>query len=197
MNSSNIPDENVSADLSRRKALKVGAVVGVAGAIAASGFGNLKLSNAKSAAPLSVASSLDDLLALLAQRGIIQQFNAVTFFYVPANASISINQKAPIGQVSMINEERIAIGQDHTLQMSVTIDDKEVLFDPDMVQARYEKPLSYLRPSSFYPVQKNFNITLVNKTSKARYFSSLQSGGKIAASDWDLIVVPFLSRALQ
>ena len=190
----NRTENNEQINAGRRKALKIGTLAGVTGALAVAGINGSKSASAQSGSNIVSGSSLMDLLASLAQKQAIEQFRSMTFFHVPANSTVSINQTVPIGYLTIINEERIAIGQDHSLQMLVVIDDKEVLFDPDLVQARYATPLNYIQGGSFYPIRKSFNVTLVNKTSKARYFSSLQSGAKIAVSDWDTIVAPFLSR---
>jgi hypothetical protein len=185
-----------SSKINRRGALKVGAlgVASVASVLAASKVGGLAASGASldSSQPLS-KNGLADLLSALVDQGIVEPFNSVTFFYVPPNSTVTLNQKVPAGFVSLITQDRITVAQDHALQMSVFVDGREILLDPDMVQARYTQPLNFLSSNSFYPVGESFKVVLTNKTSRPRYYSSMQMGGNISLEHWNSIMRPHLA----
>ncbi len=186
--------ENQSKEFNtgRRKAIKVGAVAGVASVLAASGLGSIRSGQAYSGLSIPSGRNLDDLMTSSVQLGIVEPFNTVTFFYVPPNSTVMINQDVATGKVAIIREDRMTVSHDHALQISISIDGKEVLFDPDMVQARYATPLSFLDSTSFHPITQSFSVILKNKTSKSRYFSSMQSGGKLSVAEWNSIVKPYL-----
>jgi hypothetical protein len=187
--------------IDRRKALKVGAITGVAGALTVAGLSKLDSglsSSMQSPSQVSVeARGLADLLSALVQEGIMTPFNSITFFHVPANSSVTINQRVLPGHVSVVTEERIIVGQDHTLKMSISVDGKEILFDPDVVQSRYDRSLNFLGSSSFYPIRSSLTTILTNLTSRTRYFSSMESGGDMLSSQWDSIVRPHLAGLLR
>jgi hypothetical protein len=138
--------------------------------------------------------NLDDFIAALVQQDVVKPFNGFDFFYVPSNSSLTINQNVPAGQVALITESRITVGQDHALQLAASVDNKRILFDPDMVQARYANPLRLLQATSFHPISQVFKMELKNRTYKSQYFASMQSGAYLAVADWEKKVVPFLSR---
>jgi hypothetical protein len=140
------------------------------------------------------AESLDDFIGALVQQGIVTPFNGFDFFYVPSNSSLTINQNVPAGQVALITESRITVGQDHALQLSTSVDNKRILFDPDVVQARYANPLRLLQATSFHPISQIFTMELKNRTYKSQYFASMHLGASLAVVDWERFVVPFLSR---
>jgi hypothetical protein len=151
------------------------------------GIGQLGSSSAVSSLVLG-DKSLGDRLSVLVNENVMQPFSNVTFFYVPPNSDVTINQNVPFGSVSLITEQRINVGQDHALQMAISIDGRRILFDPDLIQARYDRALSFLSSSSFYPIHENFRMTLTNKTSRVRYFSSMESGGTMPTSQWNSII---------
>jgi hypothetical protein len=185
---------NTHANLERRKAIKLGALTGVAGIVGASGLG--RLSNASSVSTKitgTLTHSFEDFLCALTEAKLIEPFNSVISNYVPRYDSVTHSQKVPSGYLGMIWESRIVVQQDHFLQMSVKIDGKEVLFDPDVVQARYERPLQFITATSFHPIRESFSITVTNKTSRPRYFSSMQMGGRMKIEQWDANVVPYLN----
>lgn len=174
--------------LDRRRALKVGALTGVAGALTVAGLGQLGSSPAVSSTLTSSAKSMDDWLSALVYDNVMQPFKTVTFFYVPPNSDVTINHKVPAGHVAVVTEDRINVGKDHTLQMAISIDGRRILFDPDLVQSRYSSALDFLTSSSFYPIHDNFSMMLTNLTSKTRYFSSMESGGLVPASQLDSMI---------
>jgi hypothetical protein len=180
-----------SSKMNRRGALKVGAlgVAGVAGVLAASQVGGLATRGASAySSQASSKNGLADLLSALVDQGIVEPFNSVTFFHVPPNSTVTVNQKVPAGFVSFITQDRVTVAQDHSLQMSIFIDGREILVDPDMVQARYIQPLNFLSSSSFYPIGESFKVVLTNKTSRPKYYSSMQTGGKISLEQWNSIM---------
>jgi hypothetical protein len=182
-----------SSKMNRRGALKVGAM-GVAGVLAASQVAGLATGGASAySSQASSKNSLADLLSALVDQGMVEPFNSITFFYVPPNSTVTVNQKVPAGFVSLIIQDRITVAQDHALQMSVFVDGREILADPDVVQARYIQPLNFLSSSSFYPVGESFRVVLTNKTSRPKYYSSMQTGGSISLEHWNSIVRPHLA----
>jgi hypothetical protein len=171
--------------MDRRKALKVGAITGVAGALTVAGMGELGRTSSALGSSTQGTSSFEDRLSGLVGQNILQPFNSVTFFYVPPNSSVTINHKVPFGYISLITENRINVDKDHALQMAISIDGQRVLYDPDLIQARYERALNFLSPSFFRPIRDSFTMSLTNVTSKTRYFSSMESGASMLASQWD------------
>jgi hypothetical protein len=185
-----------SGGIDRRTVLKVGALSGAAGVLSVVGM-RPQLAGAVTSNTTTVTAqteNFDDFIGALVQQGVIKPFNGFDFFYVPSNSSLTINQNVPAGQVSLITETRITVGQDHALQLAASVDDKRILFDPDMVQARYASPLRLLQATSFHPVTQTFKMELKNRTYKSQYFASMQSGANLAVGDWERTVVPFLSR---
>jgi hypothetical protein len=188
--------QNVSTDQSRRKALKIGAVAGAAGILSVAGIGKLS-SSSSGATILASTKNLEALMSALIEQKLIEPYNKVDSLYIPGNKSVTVDNKVPLGYISIVNEDRIAIGQDHTVRLSVFIDGKQVLDDPDAVQARYDRSLKFLSGGSFYTIKEGLGMIVTNKTSKPRYFSSTQSGGRMLLSYWNSIVAPYLSSAIQ
>lgn len=189
-------EDGNSTGIDRRTVLKVGALSGAAGVLTAVGMHPQAVA-ATSERVTTVSGqteNFNDFIAALVQRGVIKPFNGFDLFYVPSNSSLTINQHVPAGQVAMITESRITIGQDHALQLAASVDNERILFDPDMVQARYTTPLRLLEATSFHPISQALTMELKNRTHKSQYFASMHTGAAMKVVDWQNRVVPFLSR---
>jgi hypothetical protein len=186
-------------DESRRKVIKVGALTagGIALAATAVGGGLAVLRPSSAEAITKSNRSLSDILSALVQEKVIQPYHTVNTQYIKANSSVSLKQEVPRGLVTLIRENRLSVDVDHGLAMRILIDGSEVISDPDVVQSRYQAPLEFLNSSSFFPVRESFVIELKNKTSRQRYFSSMQTGANIMASQWDSVIVPYLSNIVK
>jgi hypothetical protein len=182
-----------TANLDRRKTIKMGALAGAAGLVAASGLNGVRLTSSattKTTHPLS--PNMTDLLADLIHQGLLKPFSTVRSFYIPAHSSVRINQSSPHEHVSLISENRLVVGRDHTLQLSLSIDGKHVLYDPDMVQERYNGSLSFLSGSTFYPIKSKWEMHVKNTISRRVYFSSMEVGGHMLTTDWEKIAFPLV-----
>lgn len=172
-------------------------MAGAAGLLTVAGFGKLSSPTATTASIVSSARNLDALISALIEHKLIEPYNTVNSLYVPGNKSTTVNNSVPLGYITIVNEDRVAIGQDHTLQLAVSVDGKRVLDDPDAVQARYDRPLKFLSGGSFYTIKEGIELTVTNKTSKPRYFSVTQSGGRMLLGNWNSLVAPYLSSLIQ
>ncbi|MDG7001262.1 MAG: hypothetical protein JRN15_19375 [Nitrososphaerota archaeon] len=191
-------DEELPVD--RRKLLKMGAIGGTATLIAGMGAGRFGSPDASASSALQISNgttSFDDLLSALVHMGVVQPFRTVETPYVGANSSIALTNNVPSGMVAFVNESRITVGQDHAIQVEIKVDGEQILVDKDVVQARYDRPLSFLHSSSFYPIRDKIEAIVTNKTSRTKYFSWMFSGGRLVAGDWDEVTRRYFAKILQ
>lgn len=176
---------------SRRSFIKTGVMAGAAGLV---GVAVPTLRPEPVVLPSGMARNMDENLTILMDQGAIEPFSGVDFFYVPSNSTVEVRKSAPPGVAFLVREDRITAGQDHALQLTAHVDGQLALMDPDVVQARYNRPFLLIGSASMYAIRGELALKIANRTPRTTYFSLMQSGAKMPAAQWDSLLSAIRSR---